>query len=101
MSLHYGDPTRDGRLKKTLDFLLERGPEGATRLEIRQLTKAEAVNSDIDELRSWLRDFPTGAAPYHIPRAKPEGASPDGGKVYRYFAFKRLPNDAPGQEVFA
>lgn len=92
MRRHYYSP----RLQKTLGFLLTRGDEGATRIEIRQLTGAEAVNSDIAKLRLWIEDT---NQPFRIPPAKCEGPNEKGSLIYRYFAFRAIPPAQPLDEL--
>lgn len=118
MSTHWGSPETAERKRKTLEYLLLRGAAGASRLEIRELTSAEAVNSDIDELRSYIRarwphpddteyhkitprwDWPQAmldewfratGAPYVIPTARPDGRNERGNMLYTYFAIRRPP----------
>lgn len=85
-TIHYGSPETSQRLKKTLDALLAAGDRGMTRLELRQASGGEAINSDIAEIRRFAQD--TGA-PYEIPFAKCEGRNSNGSMIYRYFAFRK------------
>jgi hypothetical protein len=90
--IHYGNPETSPRLRKTLDALLRAGDRGMTRLELRQASGGEAVNSDVAEIREWARQT---NAPVDIPPAKCEGKNENGSMIYRYWARRKVTAPAP------
>lgn len=84
--MNYGSPETSTRLRATLEALLNAGANGLTRLELRETTGGEAVNSDIAALRQYAID---NNADFYIPRAEYITTTTTGAKLYRYFAFKK------------
>jgi hypothetical protein len=84
--IHNGSPETSPRLRKTLDALLRAGDRGMTRLELRQASGGEAVNSDVSELRQYANE---NAVDWTIPSAKCEGKNENGSMIYRYWAYRK------------